>query len=307
MNKKFFLIPLMVSLLFSCGEATNTSNQVTTSEEDESKVDVIILAGQSNAEGNTFYQYLPIDVKTKYEQGFDNVLINYKLTGYSTNNSNNQFIDVTLGQANRLDRFGPEVGMAEKIQEKNFAKPTYIIKFASGGTNLANQWASPSSGLTGSVYNDFEAFVMEAISVLLDQDLTPSIKAFCWMQGESDSDGSKSLIYEKMEEYFINDVNDLLSDYIDEQGMTFIDAGISNEKYPAGNNVWEYYERINNAKKNNQAKDPEHRIYIETNDYNLTTNQEPTYSIDYYHYDAESMVKLGHLFADAILDNNLLY
>lgn len=330
MKNKLLLVAL-IGLLTSCGsipEQSSLQNNPTsdqnsnvqqtteqpTSEEDSNDVDVIVLAGQSNAEGNTFWNPLDADRKVIYASGFDKTLISYEMMGYSTKNNNitvdgqktNRFEKVTLGQAYDSTRFGPEVGMAEKFQETDREKPVYIVKFCSGGTSLFTDWRSPTTmTATGSRWNKFIPFVDGALETLMDQGYNPVIKALCWMQGESDS--NKSSFYELYENNFINDFNDYFVDFGDpEEGIKFIDAGISDGRNPEDTAyVWDYT-RINQAKINNQARDPDNRFYIDTIAAGLKTDPHNQRGGDLYHYDAESMVKLGYLFADVLLNNNII-
>ena len=71
----------------------------------------------------------------------------------------------------------------------------------------------------------------------------------------------------------------------------FIDAGISNSK------DWQYYRKVNEAKQQFAELD-EKNIYIDTIGEGLHTDQEPFDTPDTAHYDSESEILLGHLFAE---------
>ena len=307
--KNKLILALLMGLLVGCNGNSSSIEEV-----DPNAVDVVVLAGQSNMEGNTFWNPLGGAKKLLYQNGFDKSLISYEMMGYSTNNNNlkvddetvNRYQPVTLGQAYDGSRFGPEVGIAEKIQESDREKPVYFIKFCSGGTSLFTDWRSPSTmSITGSRWNKFTYFVDGALEALVNEGYNPTIKALCWMQGESDSNHSE--FYELYEDNFIKDFNDYYYDFINEnKGLKFIDAGISNGRNKEDTAyVWDYT-RINQAKIKNQAKDPENRFYIDTIAAGLKTDPYSQRGGDIYHYDAESMVKLGYLFADVLLSNDII-
>ena len=162
--KNKLLFTIILGLLVGCGGTTSSQNQSIQSIEeiDPNAVDVVILAGQSNMEGNTKWSPLSTELKTYYKEGFGKSLISYEMTGYSNLHNNMEVDDevvscfdpVTLGQAYGRDRFGPEVGIAEKIEESNRENPVYFIKFCSGGTSLFQDWRSPTSSSTpGRLWN----------------------------------------------------------------------------------------------------------------------------------------------------------
>ena len=73
--------------------------------------------------------------------------------------------------------------------------------------------------------------------------------------------------------------------------MAFIDAGINNSP------EWQFYRKVNEAKKQ-FADESDNNFYIDTIEAGLHTNQEPFDQPDTAHYDTESQVLLGKLFAE---------
>ena len=121
---------------------------------------VILLAGQSNASGCSLDEYLQKNVTAEkyeeYKNGYDNVYINY-LSGAKMSN---EFVKCATLQGEIEGGFGPELGLAEKLHELYPDETFFIIKCAWGGTNLYEQWLSPSgAGKTGELYQSFAAFV----------------------------------------------------------------------------------------------------------------------------------------------------
>lgn len=266
------------------------------------EVQVIVLLGQSNAEGHSHHQYLEKTVGAEkaqeYTQGYDNVQISFANT-INANTSNGQFVPVKLGQGYQTDRFGPEVGMAEIISQYDPEKPVYIIKFAYGGTTLNNEWRSPSSGNTGRLYTAAVEYVIQQCQALENMDLYPIIKAICWMQGESDASGHGYVNYKTLEDNFKKDLREDLAYYkpVDTE-IGFVDAGISECV------AWTQYQKVNGDKLALSMED-EYHDYIDTIAAGLKFNAEPVGAPDIYHYDSKSMVQLGHLFAQVLLEKYL--
>ena len=288
---------------YGCGSAGGETSATekateTETEEDDNVVQVVVLLGQSNAEGATWHQYLPKTVgeeKTqRYLAGFEDVQICYNNT-MEHNSSNGQFVPVTLGQGYEQTRMGPEVGMAEVLSDAHLKHPVYIIKYTYGGTSLSFDWRPPSSGTTGRLYQGAVNYVLAQCEKLEDMGLYPIIKAICWMQGETDASGTEFNRYEELERQFVSDLRrDLL--YYSEPGQEigFVDAGISECV------AWTQYKVINDAKRALAEEDDRH-TYIDTIAAGLKFNAEPVGAVDIYHYDSASQIRLGHLFAEALL------
>ncbi len=296
-----FMCIIASTLLVSCSSKNTTPPDGTPGgdvKEYSNEVQVVLLLGQSNAEGHTHSRFLNKtvgDEKTaEYTAGYDNVKISYACT-ISENTSDGKFESVNLGQGHSATQFGPEVGMAEKISAIDPSKQVYIIKYAYGGTTLSTQWRSPSSKNTGSLYRGAVDYVLEQCRALEQMDLYPVIKAICWMQGESDASGLSYNSYEQLERNLINDLREDLAYYKpSDSEIGFVDAGISDCV------AWTHYETVNLAKQTLAQNGTAH-VYIDTIAQNLRYNGEPVGAVDIYHYDSSSMIELGHLFGDALL------
>ena len=265
------------------------------SPEPKTPVDVIIISGQSNAVGCTNSNCLDIDAYYKYKDGFPNIKIAFDCWTkdfnptrfYSQNTSvDNNFVNVKLGQGNGPGTFGPEIGIAETLNEK-CANKLYLIKYACGASNLKDDWTTRQSPM----YGRFIKYVKNQIENLRNRGFRPVIKAFCWMQGEGDSyDGYHQVYYSNLKE-FVTNVRADLKDVSNAKVIPFIDAGISNAS------PWEYYREVNNAKKQ-FADEDENNFFIDTIAAGLHTNLEPASNPDLCHYDTESQIQLGKLFAE---------
>ena len=279
----------------SVGKSTSSTEEV---KQYSNEVQVVVLLGQSNMEGNSHNQYLTKTVGAErasaFTAGYEKVKISY-LNTVDGNSSGGQFVPTKVGQGYTVDRFGPEVGIAESVSAIDPIKPVYIIKYAYGGTTLVNQWRSPSSRNTGVLYTGAVKYILDQCKKLEDMDLYPIIKAICWMQGESDASGSSYPQYGELEDNFVSDLRKDLAYYKDVEGeIYFVDAGISD--CPA----WTQYVAVNNAKKALADAD-EYHFYIDTIAEGLKYNAEPVGAPDIYHYDSSSEIKLGNLFAQVLL------
>lgn len=303
MNKANKAILLAICLSLAGCNAQNNNSTNSSQNNIVQDVDVIVIAGQSNAEGCTSWTYLNEEQQSKYREGFENTLIRFNCN--EGNNYSRNFVNVKLGQGHQNTNFGPEIGMAEYFEEnyEYLNKKIYLVKYAYGGTALYDKWRSPSSTILGEkpgeLYTGLINYCNESIEKLNKQGFNPTIRAICWMQGESDA-GSVANSYKNLENNFINDVCSDLAEYNSEDTIKFIDAGISQSP------VWQNYQIINNAKKANAELDPENRYYIDTILEGLTYDLEPASNPDFCHYDSLSMVELGRLFAQTIIEGAII-
>lgn len=283
------------------------------------KANIIVLSGQSNAVGCAEVRFLsnsfPPQRTKKWRDGYENIRINY----YSHDKKSKGFEKTTFNcTVLEDDTFGPEVGIAEVLDEKFPHEEFFIVKLAFGGVTLYNDFLSPSSGRRydplsyadqkedaakalmagesfrpGWCYNELVKILSESIKLLEEKGYTPEIKAFCWMQGESDAnneDATSSYAYNY--DAFLRDLKAYFGKYID--GCVFIDAGIST--------VWERYERMNKIKRGYAEKRGD-CVFIDTIGAYLTTTNEPPENPDIGHYDSESLIRLGRMFGENTAKN----
>ena len=190
-----------------------------------------------------------------------------------------------LNQGCQNGYFGPELGMGEKLSELYPGEIIFIIKYAWGGTNLHTQW----NHRYGKLYDAFIKFSRESIEYLKNKNYRPEIVSMMWMQGEADAFGSYALDYETNLLKMISSIRKDLKDYIQKDGMYFIDAYISS--------AWDRYLIINNAKQS-VCDSSSLNFCIDTISEGLTFNKEPFSNPDLAHYDSLSEIKLGHLFIE---------
>lgn len=259
------------------------------------KATVILLGGQSNASGCSRDEYLKKNVTpeeyAEYEAGYDNVYINYYVSG---SNISEEFVKCGARQGEKGGYFGPELGIADKLNELYPDRTFFIIKCAWGGTNLHEQWLSPSSiGKTGNLYKTFVTYVNTSLEYLESKNYDIEIEAMCWMQGESDSVRLKDAKdYSHHLKNFIRDIRNEYEEYASDDGIAFIDAYIAdNHAY------WTYCDELNESKRR-VASSSKLNAIVDTISAGLTVTGEPEDSPDLAHYDSLSELKLGHLFAE---------
>ena len=252
---------------------------------------VILLLGQSNATGSSITAYLqknvPAEQFARYERGFDSVLINYCLDDHNAT-SNGQFVPVDLTCGATTGFFGPEVGMAEVLSEAYPEETVFILKYTMSGYSLHHHWLC--AGQRGSIYEACMVFLTTRLDYLRQQGYDPRVEAICWMQGESDTTDFKASHYYDNQVAFASYLRDDLSAYAPEEGIYFIDAGISNSPYcePA-------YPAINEAKAKFSELSPLN-LYFSTIDLGFTIHKEPEGEPDWGHYDSLCELELGRVF-----------
>ena len=271
---------------------------------------VVIMAGQSNMVGYTQTKYITSQYIDETRANKLKETNNYVLISDANNNSG-RFDGVDLSYGGNQYSFGPEVGMAEKLS-KLFNEKTnqkiYLIKYAVGGTNLYNDWQSPTmaNNTDGSyVYSQFTDYVDTMLNQLKKADLKPKIVAFTWMQGESDAMvKDKASQYGKHLKLFVNDIREKYNKYASTRILNFVDAYINTHP--------EYHEVVNGHKKNfSQLSHYNYclntlspNLVIDGMD-GLTTTLEDSYTIgpiDPNHYDSLSMLKLGNMMGEKVLE-----
>ena len=198
-------------------------------------INVYLIAGQSNAVGFGLDPSNEIaNSDPRFINGFDNVLYyadqEYKPTG---SYMSSKFEPVKLGFGDNTNTSGAEIGIASEIADNG--EMNAIIKCAWGATHLypdtnyfisveQGTWTPPSyierhnldvannPGI-GEMYRRFEATVIRAIKLLIEDGYTPVIKGMWWMQGEAETGNTTmSSAYEELYRCLISDVRRFMSD-----------------------------------------------------------------------------------------------
>ena len=303
MKKSLCCLLLSPFLLSAVGCGSQAPKEDPQPEKDLIPVDVVLISGQSNAVGCTHSDCIAtsigIEEAALYKKGFPEIQISYDCwtkdwpagggTTFYSQNKSNGFVKVALGQGNSGNTFGPEIGIAEATHEQ-YANKLFLIKYACGASNLRDDWMDDTTPM----YSRFINYVKAQMNLLVEKGYKPTIKAFCWMQGEGDSYPGYYLVYQNNLRTFVTNVRNDLKSLAGDKEIPFIDAGISNAT------TWQYYKEINEAKKA-FAEESDNNFYIDTIEAGMHTDQEPFFNVDINHYDSESQVLLGHLFADVFV------
>ena len=174
----------------------------------EKRIDVYVIAGQSNAVGMARLELLD----EAYRKEYPNVwLFN---GGDGPLEERLQWTKVRPGQGTiwgEVPMFGPELGMASVLQKVD--EPVAFIKYAHGGTaiyrneDLNNKpdnhdnWHGPWDGIkpaaeladvdettSGRLYTECMMTVREGLAQLRKKGYQPVIRGLVWMQGETDGE-----------------------------------------------------------------------------------------------------------------------
>ncbi len=268
---------------------------------------IVVLAGQSNAVGVGWANFLPKHYTEqqvqKFYDGYSEVKINY----FSHYTRSHGFVHTTVGRTaitNYMPTVGPDLGIAQWLTEHPEGGPYFIVKCAIGGSNLYHDWLSPSGGTEydadakenrigpGWCYNELICLLRESIVLLEEQGYAPTIHAFCWMQGESDAEHEVyAKQYAARYQALISDFKQTFAVYT--QDCVYLDGGISQS--------WAFHDIVNEGKKF-YATSHKNCVYIDTIGAGLTVHCEPEDKPDLAHYDSESCIRLGTLFAQCFYE-----
>ena len=148
----------------------------------------------------------------------------------------------------------------------------------------------------GELYEAAINFTKASLDYLVSKGYDYQIDAICWMQGESDASLKLSRRYYTNTKNFVKFLRNDLKSY--QETIDFIDAGISDSPY------WSQYKKVNDAKIKYSNED-DHNYYFDTISAGLHYNQEPLDGPDLAHYDSESEIMLGTLFAKLAINKKL--
>ena len=181
-------------------------------EIDGEEVDVVIVAGQSNAAGVAYFNELKSSVSKEeyklFEGGFENQYITSLIEGCSYEPLQKN----KLGFGAIEGTFGPEIGISSVLKNK-----TIIIKYAWNGAAITT--FSTDSGLSQRMKN----FIDSSLSEIKKEGYVSSIKAFCWIQGEADSQLKPyAPLYYARQKKLIGQIRELYG-----ENLPFIDVKIS--------------------------------------------------------------------------------
>lgn len=172
---------LLVCMLVACTHAT------------ADEVDVYLLGGQSNMQGNGLKKNLPGDFPREIPYTFITIGAG--------------IVPLTLEvRTSKRGRFGPEIGFG--LEMATAERPVYLAKYAASGQPLYHGWSGsnwigegpPTRALsnfypgrnaddpcTGKHYRGMLGKFKTALKLLEKEGHTPLVRGFVWMQGEQDA------------------------------------------------------------------------------------------------------------------------
>ncbi len=142
-------------------------------------MDVFIMGGQSNMQGRqgNAEQY-PLD-----PSNLDREILFYWVTpGFGSSEGQWSHMQPQPG-CFPCGHFGPEVTFARRLQETG-SHPA-IFKFSRGATSLAKDWLTRGEK---ALYDQMDLEYRKALSFLKAQGYPVNLRAFVWIQGESDAE-----------------------------------------------------------------------------------------------------------------------
>ncbi len=285
MGQKYFLWTLLFSFFFiiSCSNVTSDINSNTISTV---PVDVILLAGQSNATGfshsDKLLKQISYDDALEMTIGFKE----QKIIAYQDNTIHNKspsiitFTNVRLGQGGNEFSFGLEIGLSYIFRQEQ--KKVIIIKYTAPGY-IINYFVN-DKGLD----NSFSDFIETSLQTIKNNGYSPTIKALCFMQGESDAIYYISAInYEKNLNILISNIRKRYG-----ENIILIDAPVT---------AWELFFPVNYQSIVNDAK--QSIAFADSKNFLIDTTGLVKNPYDSTHYDAASEFELGKRMGQVFLNN----
>lgn len=270
-------------------------------------ISVILLGGQSNMEGNSWWRYLEgnDDRYQEYKDGFNGIEMSF-CNHESEADKAPSFNAVKLGYGGARNPgnggdsttcFGPEIGMAKVLHDGGYDNKVVFIKFAIGATFFHSEPSNRNwQANSGTLYKAFIKYVGACIEEL-SKTYNVSIDAMCWMQGESDTEQQSHVnAYKSHLNNFVGALREHYAQY--NPDFMFYDAYI---KWPRD---WQgdRPDQINEIKQQ-LADENLHYEALDIVSAGLHTYDEPHGSVDLAHFDAASEIKLGEMFAQAYLND----
>ena len=150
-----------------------------------SRIRVVLISGQSNADGRAAVSGLPIQLQSPQSD----VDFFYKTEG------NPPVLTTLRPGLTETSQFGPEILLGRRFADLHAAEAgtrVAIIKYANGGTNLQVEWKGGGDATTtgdGPEYLAFQQTVVAGLAALAAAHPSAAIEleSMVWMQGESDT------------------------------------------------------------------------------------------------------------------------
>lgn len=152
-------------------------------------IEVYLVGGQSNATGQGYLANLPAGTAP------DRRVLLFHSGRPHLDSGAPPLTWMPLRQASESpDRFGPELGLGNRLQELRPGAKLALIKHAHSGTNLHKDWLpgdSVHAESAGPQYKAFVETVERGLAGLRQIGYEPRLTGMIWQQGESDAKGTE--------------------------------------------------------------------------------------------------------------------
>lgn len=245
------------------------------------RVAVVLLGGQSNAEGHGPANDLPHEAFFPQED----VDFFYHFPGGPF-----ELATVRPG-VSRRGSFGPEIALGRRLADLvagDGITRVAVIKYARGGTNLHTQWRADGTELSnndGPEYQAFQESVHRGLVALAERypDSVIDLVGMAWMQGEADRSPPFNGVYEENLRRLIADVRATFGDR-----LPFVVGRLStNQTAMNANDV-----AVVRAAQTAVADEDPLVGLVDTDDFSVLP--------DVLHFDAEGLLRMGREFAERL-------
>jgi hypothetical protein len=258
-------------------------------------IDVVIVAGQSNAQGWGANAAQLSGANRSYADAPDpRALLGYRLKNLPDPLDNvgsiGQLDTQGAGFAGNYDGFGPELSLGSDLAAAGPHRIA-VIKYAIGSAGLQQNYKKLSP--TGVAhYAPMIDHVKAMLGQLTAQGYTPTIRAMFWLQGETDAlDTSHAPLYAANIKQFITDVRSDLAAPDLPFHLTEINPNMPTLKGLAGTT------KVNDALLAAAQADPTRVFFI-------TTRDIKTGFADATHYSADQTIDIGRRWARSYLSHS---
>ncbi|MCW1921785.1 hypothetical protein OKA05_04420 [Luteolibacter arcticus] len=243
------------------------------------KVRIILLAGQSNADGRAMVASLPANLQSPQSD----VDFFYRVEGGSGS------LTTLRPGLSETSQFGPEIVLGRRLADLHAHEAgtrVAIIKYANGGTDLKTQWKGGGDATTtndGPDYVTFQQTVTEGLAALAAKhpSATLELDSMVWMQGEGDASASSAGLYQANLTGFIADVRTTYG-----ASLAFVIARLSSQQ-TAISATW--LDQVRAAQDAVAAADPRTAVFS-TDDFGMNGDE--------LHFSASGQQAMGGAFAE---------
>ncbi len=282
--------------------------------QEDNKVHLIILAGQSGARGKAINADLT-DEQKEVNEDVDIMADGLRMEslGHTPEHisSSIEIDELKPGYGDGGTEFGPELGMGETMRSRYLkdgeSRKSVIIKYTACGSTFTSDWYSTSaiedesvaSSLdlvrvrdnekigkqTGPLTNNLYELIDQTIAQLEDEDYEAVIDGAVFLHGEQDAKFDVNMsIYEKALEYFVNDLRDYVGN--PELPVVITEAVTNSAKY------------------SNTLRDIQKRVASKLSDTTFISARDLyTNTFEPWHFGGQSTMELGNRIAAEIISH----